>query len=144
MSDFPMQEITIFHKNEYKEYERFVKLASIRNTSLLNRNKTGISTNDNAIVRIFDTEYYNTSLVDDNFPTLNMPLDCFLGVNWKVQKDDIIVNGEVFDTIETTASATELSKKYGKENVFKVNSVQIFIYDDVDLKELNHVKLGLV
>ena len=144
MSDFPMQKITIFHKNEYKEYERFVKLASIRNTSLLNRNKTGISTNDNAIVRIFDTEYYNTSLVDDNFPTLNMPLDCFLGVNWKVQKDDIIVNGEVFDTIGTTAPATELSKKYGKENVFKVNSVQIFIYDDVDLKELNHVKLRLV
>lgn len=145
MSDFPMQEITIYHKNDKGQYERYVKEASFRNTSLLNRDNYGFSNSDKATIRIFDVSGYNKSLFNtNNSAILNLPLNSFLGTKWKVQKNDVIVNGNVPDLIETTAPATELSKKYGQENVFKVNSINILIYEDTDLEELNHVKLGCV
>ena len=145
MSDFPMQEITIYHKNDEGHYERYVKEASFRNTSLLNRDNYGFSNSDKATIRIFDVSGYNKSLFNkNNSAILNLPLNSFLGSKWKVQKNDVIVNGNVPDLIDTTAPATILSKKYGQENVFKVNSINIFIYEDKDLEELNHVKLGCV
>lgn len=145
MSDFPMQEITIYHKNNEGHYERYVKEASFRNTSLLNRDNYGFSNSDKATIRIFDVSGYNKSLFNkNNSAILNLPLNSFLGSKWKVQKNDVIVNGNVPDLIDTTAPATILSKKYGQENVFKVNSINIFIYEDKDLEELNHVKLGCV
>lgn len=145
MSDFPMQEITLYHKNNEGKYERYVKQASFRNTSLLNRDNYGFSNSDNVIIRIFDVEDYNNSIfLKQNSSILNLPLNSFLGSRWKVQKNDVIVNRNVPDLIDTTAPATELSKKYGQENVFKVNSINILIYEDEDLEELNHVKLGCV
>lgn len=145
MNDFPTQKITIYHKNEKSEYERYEKEASFRNTSMLNREKYGFNGTDKALIRIFDIQGYNKSVhIKNNSVILNCPLNCFLGETWKIQKGDVIVNGIVKDKIETTAPATELSKKYGQENVFKVNSINILIYNDSDLKELNHVKLGCI
>ena len=145
MSDFPMQTITIYHKNEQNKYERYVKEASFRNTSLLNRDNYGLSTSDKAIIRVFDVEFYNNDIYNKNNNSyLNFPLNSFIGTKWKVKKDDVIVNGKVEDEIQGTAPLTELANKYGRENVFKVNSINIFIYDDLDLKELNHIKLGCV
>lgn len=144
MSDFPMQKITIYHKNKQNIYERYEKEASVRNTSMLNHNKNGLSSNDKVIIRIFDVKGYNKSIYIENTSSiLNCPLDCFLGETWKIAKGDIIVNGVVKDEIETIPNA-ELSKKYGKENVFKVNSINVLIYDDKDIEELNHVKLGCI
>lgn len=144
MSDFPMQKITIYHKNKQNIYERYEKEASVRNTSMLNHNKNGLSSNDKAIIRIFDVKGYNKSIhIENTSSILNYPLDCFLGETWKIAKGDIIVNGVVKDEIETIPN-TELSKKYGKENVFKVNSINVLIYDDKDIEELNHVKLGCI
>lgn len=145
MNDFPMQEITIYHKNEKNEYERYEKEASFRNTSMLNREKYGFNSTDKALIRVFDTRGYNKSIhIKNNSSVLNCPLNSFIGETWKIQKGDVIVNGIVEDRIQTTAPSTELSKKYGQENVFKVNSVNILIYNDSDLKELNHVKLGCI
>lgn len=144
MSDFPTQEITIYHKNKQNKYERYVKEASIRNTSMLNHNRNGFNSNDKAIIRIFDVKGYNKSIhIQNTSSILNCPLNCFLGETWKVAQGDIIVNGVIKDEIETTPN-TELSKKYGKENVFKVNSINVLIYDDKDIEELNHVKLGCI
>lgn len=144
MSDFPTQEITIYHKNKQNKYERYVKEASIRNTSMLNHNKNGFSGSDKAIIRIFDVKGYNKSIhIQNTSSILNCPLNYFLGETWKIAQGDIIVNGVVKDEIETTLN-TELSKKYGKENVFKVNSINVLIYDDEDIEELNHVKLGCI
>lgn len=145
MDDFPTQTITIYHKNEKSEYERYEKEASFRNTSMLNREKYGFNSTDKALIRIFDVLGYNKSIhIKNNSAILNCPLNCFLGETWKIQKGDVIVNGIVKDKIETTAPATELSKRYGQENVFKVNSINILIYNDEDLEELNHVKLGCI
>lgn len=145
MSDFPMQKITIYHKNVQGLYERYVKDASFRNTSMLNKDNYGFSSTDKAVIRIFDVADYNKSIhIQNTNSVLNFPLNCFLGETWKVQKEDIIVNGIVGDEIVGTAPLTQLSNKYGKENVFKVNSLNIFIYDDEDLEELNHVKIGCV
>ena len=145
MEDFPMQQITIYHKNEKGQYERYVKEASFRNTSMLNKDNYGFSSTDKAVIRIFDVKGYNKSIhIPNTNCTLNCPLNSFLGETWKVQKEDVIVNGIVDDEIVGTAPLTQLSNKYGKENVFKVNSLNIFIYDDEDLEELNHVKIGCV
>lgn len=145
MDDFPTQKITIYHKNEKNEYERYEKEASFRNTSMLNREKYGFNSTDKALIRIFDVRGYNKSIhMKNNSSVLNCPLNSFIGEKWKIQKGDVIVNGIVKDKIETTAPATELSKKYGVDNVFKVSSINILIYNDSDLKELNHVKLGCI
>lgn len=145
MSDFPTQNITIYHKNNQNLYERYTKEASIRNTSMLNRDKYGFSENDKLLVRVFDVEGYNNSVkIKNNSSVLNCPLNSFLGSNWKVQLGDIIVNGTVEDDIKTTTPHTELSKKYGKDNVFKVNSINVLIFNDEDIEEINHIKLGCI
>lgn len=123
MSEFPTQKITIYHKNK-TGWERYVKDASYRNTSILNRNKNGLNSNDNALIRIFDVEGYN--------------------VTWFALKDDVIVNKEVEDEIEENTPMTQLNKKYGKDNIHKITSIDKFIFDDKDIEDLNHIKLGCV
>lgn len=134
MSDFPMQKITIYHKNEEK-WDRYVKDASYRNISELNRNRNGLSSTtlnrnkssnstDEALTRIFDIEGYN--------------------ISWFALKDDIVVNKEVEDIIEGNTPITQLSNKYGRDNVHKINSIEKFIYDDEEIKDLNHIKLGCI
>lgn len=123
MSDFPTQKITIYHKNG-KQWDRYVKEASYRNTSILNRNKNGSNSTDNALIRVFDVEGYN--------------------LTWFAEKDDVIVNKEVQDVIEGNTPITQLSNKHGKDSVHKVISIDKFIFEDKDVKELNHIKLGCV
>lgn len=145
MSDFPTKKITIYHKNKQNNYERYVKEASIRNTSILNHNKNGHSSSNKVVIRIFDVKGYNKSMhIQNTSSVLNCPLNSFLGETWKVSQGDIIVNGVVNDEIETTAPNTELSKKYGQENIFKVNSINALIFDDDDIEESNHIKLGCI
>ncbi|MCI8470399.1 MAG: hypothetical protein HFJ35_02745 [Clostridia bacterium] len=123
MSDFPIQKVTIYHKNG-KQWDRYVKEASYRNTSVVNHNKNGSNSTEKALIRIFDVEGYN--------------------LTWFALKDDVIVNKEVQDVIEGNTPITQLSNQYGKDNVHKVTSIDKFIFDDEDVKELNHVKLGCV
>lgn len=123
MTDFPMQKITIYHKNS-KQWDRYVKDASYRNTSVINHNKNGSNSTEKALIRIFDVEEYN--------------------LTWFAVKDDIIVNKEVKDDIEGSTPITQLSNKYGKENVHKVTSIDKLIFKDEDINELNHIKLGCI
>lgn len=115
-----LQDITIYHKEENK-YVRYNKKASVRNTSYLNRNKTGIQTTDNALIRVFDVDNYNTA--------------------WKCQKGDVIVSLEVSDEI-LKVPLTEMRGKYGKDNVYEVSSIDKFIFENSDIKPLNHIKIG--
>lgn len=123
MTDFPTRKITIYHKKN-NEYERYVKEASYRNTSIVNHNKNGSNSTDNVLIRIFDIEGYNET--------------------WFINKEDIIVNDEVSDEIEENTPITQLSNKYGKENVHKVTSIDSFIFYDKDIEELEHIKVGCV
>ena len=123
MSDFSTQKVTIYHKNG-KQWDRYVKEASYRNTSIVNRNKNGSNSSDNALIRIFDVREYN--------------------VTWFLSKDDVIVNKEIKDVIEGNTPITQLSNQYGKDNVHKVISIDKFIFDDEEVNELNHIKLGCV
>ena len=50
-------------------------------------------------------------------------------------------NKSVDDEIKSTP-LTELSAKYGTENVHKVTSIDKFIFDDEDLP--NHIKIGAI
>ena len=122
MEDFPMQSITIYHKNKENKWDRYVKEARYRNTSILNRKKNSENGTDKALVRIFDIKDYESK--------------------WFVENGDIIVNKEVNDEIEGSTPITQLSKKYGKNNVHKVTSVDRFILNDEDLP--NHVKVGAI
>ena len=121
MEDFPTQKITIYHKAD-NVWNRYVVEASYRNTSISNHNKSGSSSTDNALIRIFDIVGYNSK--------------------WFVQKNDTIVNEEVKDVIEGNTPLTQLTKKYGEENVHKVTSIDKFILDDEELP--NHIKLGCI
>ena len=47
----------------------------------------------------------------------------------------------VLDSI-IKAPLTEMREKYGKENVVEVSSVEPFVFEDEDLKEINHIKIG--
>lgn len=123
MSDFPLRKITIYHKNN-NNWDRYVLNASYRNTSILNHNRSGHSSTDNVLIRIFEVEEYNSS--------------------WFVEKGDIIVNKEVFDNVEGNTPITQLSTLYGKDNVHKITSIDKFIFDDEDIKELNHIKIGAI
>lgn len=123
MSDFPMRKITIYHKND-KKWDRHIIEASYRNNSILNHNKNGYNSTDDVIIRIFDLKEYNLS--------------------WFVQKGDVIVNKEVKDEIEGNTPLTQLSNKYGKDNVHKVNSINNLTFEDKDIEELEHIKLGCV
>lgn len=121
MNDFPMQKITIYHKkveNKVTTYERYVLDASYRNTSIKNRNTTGVSNSDNALIRIFNIKEYNNT--------------------WFIEKGDIIVNKEVTDEIEGASPITQLSNKYGRDNVQEVVSKDDLIFGT----ELDHVKIG--
>lgn len=120
--DFPMQDITIYHKNDENKWDRYVKEASYRNTSILNHNRNGSDSTDNALIRIFDIEGYNSK--------------------WFANKGDVIVNKEVEDEIEGSTPLTQLSKKYGKDNVHKITSIDKFLLDDEDLP--NHIKIGAI
>lgn len=120
MEDFPTQKITIYHKED-NVWNRYVIEASYRNTSISNHNKSGYSSTDNALIRIFDVDGYNKT--------------------WFVSKGDIIVNRSADDEIKSTP-LTELSSKYGTDNVHKVTSIDKFIFDDEDLP--NHIKLGCI
>lgn len=115
-----LQDITIYHKNNNK-YQRYNLRASVRNTSYLNRNKTGLTTSDNALIRVFDTKGYNNT--------------------WKCQKGDVIVAKKVYDSVDK-APITELRNKYGKEYVYEVSSIDIFDFDNIDIKPINHIKIG--
>lgn len=123
MSDFPMRKITIYHEND-KKWDRHTIEASYRNNSILNHNKNGSNSTDDVIIRIFDLKEYNLS--------------------WFVQKNDVIINKEVEDEIEGNTPLTQLSDKYGKDNVHKVNSINNLTFEDEDTGELNHIKLGCV
>lgn len=116
------QNITLYHKTN-NGIVRYPLIASYRGTSILNRNNTGISTSDSVLIRIF---YIDNDTFD-------------------ISKDDVIVNQLVNNTfIDSTIPLTTLQNQYGKDNVFKVRSIDIFNFDDEDLKELNHVKVGLI
>lgn len=115
-----LQDITIYHK-ENDSWIRYNEKASVRNTSYLNRNRTGVNSTDNALIRNFNVDGYNST--------------------WKCQKGDIIYSGNTNYSI-VKAPLTELRELYGKDNVFEVSSVEKFIFDDTDLKELNHIKIG--
>ena len=121
MSDFPVQEITIYHKND-KKWDRYVVEASFRHTSVINHSKNGTNSSENALIRIFDTKGYN-----------------FL---WFVAKGDVIVNKKVEDEIEGQTPLIQLKKVNGDENVFKVTSIDKFIFEDCN--DLQHIKLGCI
>lgn len=123
MSDFPTQKITIYHKNG-KQWNHYVKDGSYRNTSVINHNRNGSNSTEKALIRIFDVEGYN--------------------LTWFAIKDDVIVNKEVEDEIEGSTPITQLSNKYGKDNVHKVTSIDKFVFEDEEIKELNHIKLGCI
>ena len=120
--DSLLQEITLYHKTS-DGIVRYPLIASVRDTSILNRNNTGVDSTDDALIRIF---YYNNN-------------------EFEISKDDVIVNQLVNNTfVDNTIPLTQLQNLYGKENVFKVKSIDKFNFDDADLEELNHVKVGLV
>ena len=60
--------------------------------------------------------------------------------------EDVIVNQKVNDKIEDNSPITQLSKKYGKSNIHKVNMVDKFIFgeEDKEMEELNHIKIGCI
>lgn len=123
MSDFPTQKITIYHKTK-EGYEKYIVEASVRHTYILNHNKTGNSSVDSVLIRIFDVDNKD--------------------IKYSVVKGDIVVEDEIEDDIEGATPQTQLSEKYGKDKVFKVNSVEYLKFDDEDIEELNHIKLGCV
>lgn len=123
--DFPKQDITIYHKNPNKENERFNVKASVRLTYTINHNRTGSNSVDSALIRVFENDITKKDMV--------------------IAKDDVIVVKEITDTItNNSAPYTELSEKYGKDNVFKVHSVEDLVFNDIDIQELNHIKIGCI
>lgn len=119
--DFPKQKITLYHKDTInKAYVKYSLIASVRDTSILNRNKTGESSTDKALIRIF---------ANDNNPSAYI-----------VEKGDLIVNNEVNDTISYDKGLTELRDKYGESNTYKINTIDKFIFGE----ELDHIKLGAI
>lgn len=122
MSDFPTRKITICHKKD-EGFENFVVDASYRNTLNQTHSKNGENSSNSVLIRIFDVEGY--------------------GSKWFVDKGDIIVNREISDKV-TKTPLTYLSSKYGSDNVHKVISVSQLIFDDEDIEELNHIKIGAI
>lgn len=115
-----LQEITIYHK-ENENWIRYNEIASVRNTNYLNRNRTGVNQTDKVLIRNFNVNEFGSS--------------------WKCQIGDIIYSGNTdYNVIKTPL--TELRNLYGKENVFEVSSVEKFVFEDDNIKELNHIKIG--
>lgn len=116
-----LQKITIYHKNG-NSWDRYnLDNVSFRNTSIRNKNTTGVTNVDSVLIRIFDVDGYNNT--------------------YFISKGDIIVNGNVSDTI-TSAPLTEMRKKYGEENSYQVTSIDVFKFNDENLKEIQHIKVG--
>lgn len=118
-----LQEITIYHQNEDKQWVRYYTIASVRNTSIRNRTTTGVNTLDNALIRLFDVDGYNNT--------------------YFIKKGDIVVKNRVLDDI-VVAPITELRKKYGDDQVYQVKSIDEFIFKDQSIKELQHIKVGAI
>ena len=119
--NFPKQEITLYHRDTInKSYIRYSLIASVRDTSILNRNRVGESSTDKALIRIF---------ASDNQPD-----------TYEVEKGDLIVNSEVDDVISYEKGLTELRNKYGEENTYKINSIDKYIFGE----DLDHIKLGAI
>lgn len=119
--DFPKQEITLYHKDtDNKVYVRYSLIASFRDTSIQNRNRTGVSSTDKSLIRIF---------ASDNQPD-----------TYQVEKGDLIVNSKVDDVISYEKGLTELRNKYGEENTYKINSIDKYIFGE----DLDHIKLGAI
>ena len=115
-----LQDITLYHK-ETNKYIRYNLTASVRNTSIQNRNNTGVSNVEKAIIRIFDIKGYKHTR--------------------NISKGDIIVNKSVKYDIEK-APVTELRQLYGEENVYTINSIDVNIFNDDDLP--SHIKIGAI
>ena len=119
--DFPKQDITLYHKDTTNNvYVRYSLIASVRDTSIQNRNRTGVSSTDRALIRIF---------ASDNDPS-----------TYEVEKGDLIVNSAVNDTISYKTGLTELREKYGESNTYKINTIDKFLFGE----ELDHIKLGAI
>lgn len=119
--DFPKQDITLYHKNTInKVYIKYHLKASVRDTSIQNRNRTGESSTDKALIRIF---------ASDNNPD-----------TYKVENGDLIVNKLVNDAISYDKGLTELREKYGESNTYKINTIDKFLFGE----ELDHIKLGAI
>lgn len=122
MEDDLLQDITIYHKAN-NGWERYIKLASLRNTFIKNRDNTGSSNVNSALIRIFDVDGYNNT--------------------YYVEDGDVIVDKSVQDEI-IKAPLTELREKYGKNSVYSVNKVEKFVFNDNSIKELQHIKIGAI
>lgn len=118
-----LEEITIYHQNEDKQWVRYHTTASVRNTSIRNRTTTGVSTLDNALIRLFDVEGYNNTFF--------------------IKKGDVVVKNRVLDDV-LNAPVSELRKKYGDDQVYQVKSIDEFIFKDQSIKELQHIKVGAI
>ena len=119
--DFPKQDITLYHKDTTnKQYVKYSLIASVRDTSIQNLTKTGVSSTDKALIRIF---------ASDNDPS-----------TYSVEKGDLIVNKSVSDSISYEKGLVELRDKYGESNTYKVNTIDKFIFGE----ELDHIKLGAI
>lgn len=118
-----LQDITIYHKEGSSWVRYNVPDVSLRNTATRNRDTTGIDNVNSATIRIFDVDGYKDT--------------------YNVAKGDVIVALSVEDEIET-APLTELKPKYGEDDVYQVTSVDKYIFEDRNVKELNHIKLGAI
>ena len=116
--DLYLKPITIYCKTA-NGYKRYNLKASYRNTTTLNKDNYQFNSGDSVIIRIFDKSYKD-----------------------KINIGDIVVNKSVNDTI-TEAPQTELRNKYGQNNVFKVNSKDVFLFDD-KIGDIEHIRLGCV
>ena len=109
-----LREITIYH-NTGGGYTHYKTYASIRQTSSINHDNTGLNSTDEVLIRIFDKGYNE---------------------EWFCEKGDFIVSKFTDYKVET-APLTELQKEFGKDKVFKVMSTEDLYYDD----EVGHLKV---
>lgn len=119
MEENLLQDITIYH-NSKPNWVKYNIKASLRNTFIRNRDNTGSSNVNKALIRIFDVKGFENT--------------------YNVQDGDVIVSKKISDNI-TTSPLTILRTKYGKDNVYSVNSVEKFVFDDL---ELSHIKIGAI
>lgn len=119
MDENLLQDITIYHK-ENNVWQRYNLRASLRNTFIRNRDNTGSSNVNVALIRIFDVDGFNKT--------------------YYVANGDVLVDKSVKDEIQS-APLTELREIYGKDSVYSINTVEKFIFDDL---ELSHIKIGAI
>lgn len=119
MEDNLLQDITIYHNNN-NTWVRYNLKASVRNTFNKNRDNTGSNNVNRALIRIFDVKGYKSK--------------------YNIQDGDVIVSKSVNDNI-SSAPLTVLRANYGRDNVYSVNSVEKFVFDDL---ELSHIKIGAI